>query len=121
MHVMWSTVVQQCCMCDLVICMRCIHGTYILPPPVFLPVQPTELDTLRVAVAADEGLLDEEGEGGVGAGALESEGKDGEHQTGMRDEAEPSCQDQEECPAELKDGHNPKEPSGNKRRIPFSH
>ena len=87
-----------------------------IPPPTVLPTQPT--DTLRVSVAAEEVLQEEEGE--RGAGAVEHEGKEEENQAGIKDETEPSCLDQEEGSAAQNDGHDTRDLSGSRHRIPCS-
>ena len=91
------------------------HHAFIPPPTVLLPTQPT--DTLRVSVAAEEVLQEEEGE--RGAGAVEHEGKEEENQAGIKDETEPSCLDQEEGSA-AQNGHDTRDLSGSRHRIPCS-
>ena len=105
---MWCN--RQCC--------DSVNHAFILSPNVIRPVQPSEIDTLSVPVAADETLLDGEGEGDIDVDPVESEGRDGEHQVGTRDETEQSCQ--EECSVEHNDGHDPKELSSSRHRIPRS-
>lgn len=92
------------------------YHAFIPPPTVLLPTQPT--DTLRVSVAAEEMLQEEEGE--QVAGAVEHEGKEEENQAGIRDETEPSCLDQEEGSATQNGGHDPRELNSSRHRIPCS-
>ena len=101
--------------CAVTYVLSCIHTL-----SQYDPLQPSEFDTLSVAVAVDETLPDGEVEGSISVDGVEGESRDGEHQAETRNEAEQSCQDQEECSTEHNGEPDPKELSSIRHRIPCS-